>query len=214
MLELNSFSDIKTWFSSMAEDEYFWGRYRDWGNVDWIHVLSLMMVFGAINVTYGYLSQYKFNKRDALCNEIMKGRLRIKKESKLSKKDIDKLEKYFLEQRQYQNELKPEDGGNGDRGSSVEGTNYNTSIAKSYFALEEAVRSTRPDLRHKNYRTIREFVEEVATQFPNLKEQCFKYIDLYELARFANYKCTQNEFQEFLSLLGSLINGLKDSHIH
>lgn len=197
----------------MAEDEYFWGRYRDWGNVDWVHVLSLLLIFGSIIVTYGYISSYQFTQRDELCTELMKGRLRIKKESKLSKKDIEKLEKYFLEQKQYQNELKPEDGGGGDCGYSIDNTNYNTSIAKSYFALEEAVRSTRPDLRHKNYRTIREFVEEVATQFPNLKEQCLKYIDLYELARFANYKCTQTEFEEFLSLLGSLINGLKDPHI-
>eukprot|EP01084_Bolivina_argentea_P137316 241828_1 len=197
----------------MAEDQFFVGQYVDWGNVDWIHVLSLLLVFATLVITYGYISRHKFDSRNELCNEIMKGRLRIKKESSLSKKDIDKLERYFLEQKQYMHELKPQDGGRGDPGYSIENTHYNTSIAKSYFALEEAVRSTRPDLRHKNYRTIREFVEEVAKQFPKLKEQCFKYIDLYELARFANYKCTHAEFEEFLSLLGSLINGLKDPQI-
>ena len=141
-----------------------------------------------------------------LCDEIMTGRLRIKqKESSL----------YFYQQNKYLSELKPADGGNGDKGYSlIDNTNYNTSIAKSYFALEEAVRLSRPDLRHKHFRTIREFVEEVAKQFPKLKEQCLKYIDLYELARFGNYKCTQEEFQEFLSLLGSLINGLKDTTTH
>eukprot|EP00485_Elphidium_margaritaceum_P023472 CAMPEP_0202713726 /NCGR_PEP_ID=MMETSP1385-20130828/58363_1 /ASSEMBLY_ACC=CAM_ASM_000861 /TAXON_ID=933848 /ORGANISM="Elphidium margaritaceum" /LENGTH=173 /DNA_ID=CAMNT_0049374179 /DNA_START=90 /DNA_END=611 /DNA_ORIENTATION=- len=173
-------------------------------------------------MTYGYITRYQFAKRDTLCNEIMRGRLRIKNNSKLSKKDVDKLERYFLEQKAYEIELKPQDGGNGDRGyqhdtnkASSTPTHYNTTIAKSYFALEEAVRSTQPDLRHKNFRTIREFVEEVAVRFPALRDQCYKYIDLYELARFANYKCTKHEFEEFLSLLSFMINGLKDPpHLH
>eukprot|EP01083_Nonionella_stella_P054028 142746_1 len=194
----------------MAEDQILVGRYMDWGNVEWIHVLSLLVVFAGSVLTYGYISRHSFDSRNDLCNELMKGRLRIKKESSLSKRDIEKLERYFWQQKQYQDELKPQDGGRGDPGYSIDNTHYNTSIAKSYFALEEAVRSTRPDLRHKNYRTIREFVEEVAKQFPKLKEQCYKYIDLYELARFANYKCTHREFQEFLNLLAVLMHGLKD----
>lgn len=198
----------------MAEDQLLVGRYIDWGNVEWIHVLSLLLVFCGLVVTYGYISRHKFDSRSDLCDEIMSGRLRINQESSLSKRDIDKLKKYYYDQKQYQYELKPQDGGRGDPGYSMENTHYNTSIAKSYFALEEAVRATRPDLRHKHYRTIRQFVEEVAKQFPKLKEQCFKYIDLYELARFGNYKCTHAEFEEFLSLLGSLINGLKDPHTH
>lgn len=199
----------------MAEDQLLVGTYTDWGNVQWIHVLSLLMVFAALIATYGYISRHKLEARNAECDEIMKGRLRIKKESSLSKKDIDKLERYFMRQKIYQDQLKPQDGGRGDPGySMIDNTNYNTSIAKSYITLEEAVRSTRPDLRHKHFRTVREFVEEVARQFPKLKEQCYKYIDLYELARFANYKCTDTEFDEFLLLLRSLINGLKDIHPH
>ena len=195
----------------MAEDDYFWGNsYRDWGNVNMIHVMSLLLMFMGVVAVYGWISRHQFNARYELCDDLMKGRLRIK-ESNLSKKDSDKLERYFLEQKQYQNELKPEDGGGGDPGIQ-NNTHYNTSIAKSYFALEEAVRATRPDLRHKHYRTIREFVEDVAKQFPKLKKQCLKYIDIYELARFGDYKCTQHEFEDFLSLLGSLVNGLKDPH--
>ena len=37
----------------MAEDQLLVGTYTDWGNVRWIHVLSLLMVFGILVITYG-----------------------------------------------------------------------------------------------------------------------------------------------------------------
>lgn len=201
----------------MAEDQYFWGRYKDWGNVTIIHVLGLLFIFIALVMLYGWIRQYCFRKRTELCQELMHGRIRLN-DSDLSKKQQNQLRQYFQQQKSFIDQLVPEDARDGDPGhgdtQTHYQTHYNTSIAKSYFALEEAVRSSRPDLRHRQFRTIREFVEAVAQEFPNLQDHCQKYIFFYELARFGDYKCTKAEFEEFVTVLGEMVHALQDSDYH
>ncbi len=117
------------------------------------------------------------------------------------------------DQKSHIDKLKPSNPGKGDPGYDKE-THFNTSIAKSYFALEEAVRSTRPHLRHRHSRTIREFVNEVSKDFPEIKEKFDKYIDMYELARFGNHRCTKVEFMEFFKLLKEIVSVLRGTEEH
>ena len=73
-------------------------------------------------------------------------------------------------------------------------------------------------MQHRYYRSIREFVGTFQEQFPRLmheypqfKEQCDKYVDFYELAKFGNHKCTKQEFDEFFALFGEILNTLQRS---
>lgn len=46
---------------------------------------------------------------------------------------------------------------------------FKTSIAKSYYVLEKTALSRRPGLRHRDSRTIREYVGALRNAFPSLK---------------------------------------------
>ncbi|ETO27672.1 hypothetical protein RFI_09462 [Reticulomyxa filosa] len=118
------------------------------------------------------------------------------------------LSSLWQRQKECVEKLEPMDKGLGDPGYENSSTHYNTSIAKSYFALEQQVMSVRPDLRHYKFRSIREFVGAIKQEFPKVSPYCDKYIELYELARFSNYKCTQQEFNEFFDLCKNMLNAL------
>ena len=47
---------------------------------------------------------------------------------------------------------------------------FNTSIAKSYFLLENTALSRRPGLKQSQWRTIREYIQQLRKAFPQLKQ--------------------------------------------
>ena len=194
------------------------GQYQDWGEVNYFHLITITIVIGFVLIGYRFIKKHVFNKRDMLCNEIMKGRLRL--DDKNNSKNHQKLINYFNQQKQYQKDLLPElNLIKGDPGYDISYNNnnkpihFNTSIAKSYFVLEEGVRSIRPNLKHRNYRTIRDFVNAIKYEFPFLKNQCNKYINYYELARFGNYKFTNIEYKQFFILLKEMVTKLQESNL-
>lgn len=62
------------------------------------------------------------------------------------------------------------DTGWGKEGGKVEHVHFNTSIAKSYYVLEKTALSRRPGMRHRESRTIREYVAALKKAFPSLKQ--------------------------------------------
>lgn len=200
-----------------TEAVFLFGQYTDWGKVTYFHLFTLLLVFTFVLLLYALISKRVTTKRNNLCNDIMKGRLRFDEKNQSRK---DRLTTYFNKQKELISNLKPElnlSGKliNGDPGydkQNIKNIHYNTSIAKSYFVLEEGVRSIRPNLRHRNYRTIREFVDAIKYEFPELKNQCDRYTDFYELARFGNYKCTQIEYQQFFALLKEMVTKLQSNN--
>lgn len=62
------------------------------------------------------------------------------------------------------------DPGWGKEGGKVEHVHFNTSIAKSFYVLEKTALSRRPGLRHRDSRTIREYVGALKKAFPSLKQ--------------------------------------------
>jgi hypothetical protein len=62
------------------------------------------------------------------------------------------------------------DPGWGKEGGKVDHVHFNTSIAKSYYVLEKTALSRRPGLRHRDSRTIREYVSALKKAFPSLKQ--------------------------------------------
>jgi hypothetical protein len=76
-------------------------------------------------------------------------------------------------------------------GTKWSGVHFGMTIAKSYESLEKAALSRRPGLRHRDHRTIRDYMTHLRKSFPSLSPQlCDEYTATYERAVFSDAKFT------------------------
>eukprot|EP00455_Lapot_gusevi_P027001 TRINITY_DN2852_c0_g1_i3.p1 TRINITY_DN2852_c0_g1~~TRINITY_DN2852_c0_g1_i3.p1 ORF type:complete len:105 (+),score=25.67 TRINITY_DN2852_c0_g1_i3:35-316(+) len=92
------------------------------------------------------------------------------------------------------------------------GVHFNTSIAKSFYVIDEAVAHRRPGLRHRNYRTIRDYMRFLQKEFPGLKDDlCHEYVVTYERARFGLHQFTVEEYSRFMSAVLAIVENVDKS---
>jgi len=84
---------------------------------------------------------------------------------------------------------------------------FNTSIAKSFEVLEKAALSRRPGLRHRDVRTVHNYVAQLVKAFPNLVPSlCDEYIRTYDRAVFGNHRFTVQEYARFSSVVYEMVS--------
>eukprot|EP00474_Spongospora_subterranea_P000215 CRZ00673.1 hypothetical protein [Spongospora subterranea] len=112
----------------------------------------------------------------------------------------------------------PESPGEGDQGwgrvsvdrTNFEGVHFKTSIAKSFLVLEEAASVPRPGTKHLDFRTIRDFVAYLQTEFPSITDVLAReYIDFYERARFSQYQFDVNDYNKFMTLIMEILDRIQ-----
>ncbi len=98
------------------------------------------------------------------------------------------------------------DPGWGAEESKVENVHFNTSIAKSYYVLEKTILARRPGLRHRDSRSIRDYIALMKKSFPNLRSDLVdSYIKIYEIAVFGNHKFNYYEYSQFMKILYEMV---------
>ena len=87
---------------------------------------------------------------------------------------------------------------------------FNTSIAKSYLVIEDAVLVARPGLRLANFRTVRDYVDMLRKEFPGIKEETAEfYTTCYEQARFGNQRFNEEQYGRFMQAVWEIIEKIQ-----
>lgn len=198
--------------------QILFGRYRSWGAI----TLGHLTVLGAVGVSLIYiylmLLRRRFNSYSHDLDNIPKNYLPVRR-SDLSRHMFTTLVNELVRVDQLMdkkvtpenNEYQPGHGLIGDPGwgaedSKVENVHFNTSIAKSYYVLEKSAIARRPGLKHKDSRSIRDYMNIVKKTFPNLRSSLVsEYIRIYETAVFGSKKFTQIEYERFMKVVYEMV---------
>lgn len=93
---------------------------------------------------------------------------------------------------------------------NVRGVHFKTSVAQSYLVLEEAASIPRPGLRHRNFRTIREFVLYLQGELPGITDEMVNnYIGHYERARFSDECFSAEDYADFMGVILEIVERIQ-----
>ena len=88
---------------------------------------------------------------------------------------------------------------------------FTTSIAKSFILLESTALTRRPGLKHRGWRTVREYVQQLRKAFPGLRAAlCDEYIRSYERSVFGEGKVGIEEYSEFMKVVYEMVGIIND----
>jgi len=105
----------------------------------------------------------------------------------------------------------PSDPGWGDASSHHANMHFTTSIAKSFILLESTALTRRPGLKHRGWRTVREYVQQLRKAFPGLRAGlCDEYIRAYEKSVFGEGKVGVEEYNEFWKVVYEMVGIIND----
>ena len=105
----------------------------------------------------------------------------------------------------------PSDPGWGDAASHLANIHFTTSIAKSFILLESTALTRRPGLKHRGWRTVREYVQQLRKAFPGLRASlCDDYIRAYERSVFGEGKVGIDEYSEFMKVVYEMVGIIND----
>jgi hypothetical protein len=103
------------------------------------------------------------------------------------------------------------DPGWGKEGGNVDNVHFDTSIAKSFYALEKTALQRRPGLRQRDARSIREYVSNLRKAFPSLKASlCDEYLHSYERAVFGDHKASFEEYNRFTKIVMQIVASINE----
>ena len=106
---------------------------------------------------------------------------------------------------------RPSDPGWGDASSHHANMHFTTSIAKSFILLESTALTRRPGLKHRQWRTVREYVQQLRKAFPGLRAGlCDEYIRAYERSVFGEGKVGVEEYSEFWKVVYEMVGIIND----
>ena len=105
----------------------------------------------------------------------------------------------------------PSDPGWGDAASHLANIHFTTSIAKSFILLESTALTRRPGLKHRGWRTVREYVQQLRKAFPGLRAAlCDEYIRAYERSVFGGGRVGIDEYSEFMKVVYEMVGIIND----
>jgi len=106
----------------------------------------------------------------------------------------------------------PSDPGWGDAATHLANNiHFTTSIAKSFILLESTALTRRPGLKHRTYRTVREYVQQLRKAFPGLRAGlCDDYIRSYERSVFGEGRVGIEEYSEFMKVVYEMVGIIND----
>ena len=105
----------------------------------------------------------------------------------------------------------PSDPGWGDAASHLANIHFTTSIAKSFILLESTTLTRRPGLKHRGWRTVREYVQQLRKAFPGLRAAlCDEYIRAYERSVFGEGKVGIEEYSDFMKVVYEMVGIIND----
>ena len=158
--------------------QILFGRYRNLGAIQWTHLAVIGGIAFLMLYVYLFFLRRKFTHYSRSIGQLPLSRLDIRKKS-LGRRMYSHLINEMVRvdsmldvglQPQQNHDPSCGDPGWGKEGGKVDNVHFNTSIAKSFFVLEKTALSRRPGLRHKESRTIREYVGALRKAFPSLKQ--------------------------------------------
>jgi len=192
--------------------QILFGRYRDWGNIQWLHLIILGSTLIAMTYLYVWLLSLRWNQYAKDRRQIPRNNLLIGEKDFPSKRMYALfVNEVYRVQNILKHELKPESSGGGDPGwgkqeSKLSGVHFNTSIEKSYYVLEKAALLRRPGLWHRHHRTIRHYVHALRKVFPALPHHlCEEYIQTYERGAFSKETFTYEEYARFMNIVVEMV---------
>lgn len=191
--------------------QLFFGRYRDWGGLGIEHFAITILTISLMLMIYISCLKSRLNKYEGETSAIPHTSLPLTKDD-MSRKMFKAVLNQMMRVTAIQDgTILIADPENGDPGwgrddSKVAGVHFKTSVAKSYYVLEEAALSRRPNLRHRHSRTIREYVRKLESEFPSLRKKlCDEYIATYERARYGSEKIVYADYERFMQVVMEMV---------
>jgi hypothetical protein len=157
--------------------QILFGRYQSVPTISWTEVIVLAVIGVVMVYVYLFFLRLKFVHFTRQLKSIPRSFLPITKDDLSRKMYAILINEMVRVDSILDKGLAPAPtSGGGDEGWGKEGTkianvHFNTSIAKSFILLENTALSRRPGLRHREWRTIREYVQQLRKSFPGLKQQ-------------------------------------------
>lgn len=98
----------------------------------------------------------------------------------------------------------------GDPRSDEAGVHYKTSIAKTYLVLEQAAMHRDRALSRPPTMNVRDYVELLVSRVPTISQKLAEfYVEEYERARFGQADVTADEYRDFMTNFGELLQGFE-----
>ena len=199
--------------------QILFGRYRSPGNLTTTHLAILCATLVVMLYVYLHFLRRKFHSYSTAIARLPRQSLSIGAKQMGRRMYAMLIGEMVRVDLLLDVNLRPEvnarvecgDPGWGSEGGTVDSVHFSTSVAKSYFVLEKTALSRRPGLRHRDARTIRDYVGALRAAFPSLKAPlCDDYIYAYERAVFGRHKGSYEEYTHFIKLvlqMVAIING-------
>jgi hypothetical protein len=85
--------------------------------------------------------------------------------------------------------------------------NISDEILQSYIKIDAAVAQRRPGLRHRKFRTVREFIDVLQSEFPTIsRDACQEYVEIYESVRYGQCRPAQLEWTKVNEFVATIVN--------
>ena len=158
--------------------QILFGRYEsDVSTISWTEVIVLVVIGVVMVYVYLFFLRLKFHLFTSRVSGIPRAYLPITKRE-LSRplytaliNEMVRVDSILDRGLKPAATLRGGDPGWGLEGSLIANVHFNTSIAKSHILLENTALSRRPGLKQRQWRTIRQYVQQLRKAFPGLKQQ-------------------------------------------
>ena len=199
-----SSSETTNWFVQIL-----FGRYQQQQpTISWTEVIILVAIGIVMSYFYLFILRFKFHHFSTALNNIPPPALPLTTDQ-LSRRMYATLidEMVRVDHITHHNltpasTTHPSDAGWGDAHSQLSNIHFTTSIAKSFILLESTAITRRPGLKHRGWRTVREYVQQLRKAFPGLRAGlCDEYIRAYERSVFGEGKVGIDEYSDFMKVV-------------
>jgi len=199
--------------------QILFGRYRSLGAIQWTHLAVIGGVGFVLLYTYLYFLRRKFNHYSKAMAKLPCHRLDIRKKTlgrrmySLLVGEMVRVDALLDAGLPPQTNFSPlcGDPGWGKEGGNVDNVHFDTSIAKSFYALEKTALQRRPGLRQRDSRSIREYILALRKAFPSLKASlCDEYLATYERAVFGDHKHSYEEYNHFMKIVVQIVAAINE----
>ena len=158
--------------------QILFGRYQSYvSTISWTEVIVLVVIGVVMVYLYLFFLRLKFAFFSRRLSAIPRSHLPLN-QRELSRRmyavlinEMVRVDEILDQGLVPAQTTKAGDPGWGAEGSRIANVHFNTSIAKSFNLLENTALSRRPGLKHWQWRTIREYVQQLRKAFPGLKQQ-------------------------------------------
>ena len=158
--------------------QILFGRYEsDEATISWTEVIVLIVIGVVMVYLYLFFLRWKFSFFSRRLQNIPRPYLPLN-QRELSRtmyavliNEMVRVDSIVDQQLIPASTTEGGDPGWGAEGTKMANVHFNTSIGKSYILLENTAMSRRPGLKQSQWRTIREYIQQLRKAFPQLKQQ-------------------------------------------